>query len=80
MRPPVCVICDEDIGENEGGLVYFKKRFSDRVWERKMERIEGVGHPPYAEWFCERHYLKAKELENLTIDKALNKIHEEERK
>ncbi|NHJ46995.1 MAG: hypothetical protein FK733_04325 [Asgard group archaeon] len=77
MRPPVCAICDEDIDENEGGLIYFKKRFSDKVWERKMERIEGVGHPPYAEWFCKKHYSKAKEHKGLTIDKAFAKIREE---
>ena len=80
MKPPVCVICDRDIEENEGGVVYFKKRFSDHVWDRRMERIGGVGHPPYAEWFCKKHYTIAKDLENLTIDKAINTIQEEEKK
>ncbi|NPE09587.1 MAG: hypothetical protein GNW80_14975 [Asgard group archaeon] len=78
MRPPVCVICDVDLEENEGGVIYYKKRFSDKVWDRKMNRINGVGHPPYAEWFCGKHYDRAKELEDLTIDKALIKIREEE--
>ncbi len=79
MKPPVCVICDKDIDEKEGGLVYFKKRFSDYVWERRMKRIGGVGHPPYAEWFCKKHYAIAKDLDNLTIDKAINLIQEEEK-
>jgi hypothetical protein len=74
MRPPVCAICDEDLMEDEGGIIYFKKRFSDKVWDRKMERIHGVGHPPYAEWFCEKHITLAKEVEHLTIDKALQEI------
>ncbi len=74
MRPPVCTICDEDLEEGEGGIVYFKKRFSDKVWDRKMERIHGVGHPPYAEWFCEKHIKLAKGFQHLTIDKALQEI------
>lgn len=78
MRPLVCAICDVDLEENEGGVIYYKKRFSDKVWDRKMNRINGVGHPPYAEWFCGKHYDRAKELEDLTIDKALTKIREEE--
>jgi len=80
MRPPVCGICDQDLEENEGGVIHFKKRFSDKVWDRKMNRIKGVGHPPYAEWFCGKHFDKAKELETLTIDKAMTKIREEESK
>ena len=77
MRPPVCVICDKDLEEKEGGVVYFKKRFSDKVWDRKMKRINGVGHPPYAEWFCGKHYERAKELVDLTINEAITKIREE---
>lgn len=80
MRPPVCAICDIDLEENEGGVIYYKKRFSDKVWDRKMNRINGVGHPPYAEWFCGKHHDRAKELEDLTIDKALAKMREEEKK
>jgi len=60
----------EDI--NDGGLIYFKKRQSDFDWEKKMEEIGGVGHPPYAEWFCKKHYERANELSHLTIDIALN--------
>lgn len=79
MRPPECCICNKEFDENEGGLVYFKKRFSDRVWERKMDRIDGVGHPPYAEWFCSVHYPKAEKLKDQTIDKAIKQIVDEEK-
>ncbi len=50
MRPPICRICDKKlIDKDDGGLIYFKKRPSDIEWEKKMEEIRGVGHPPYAE-------------------------------
>ncbi|MEE9377995.1 MAG: hypothetical protein V3V33_08165 [Candidatus Lokiarchaeia archaeon] len=72
MKPPICRVCDKKLKDlNKGGLVYFTKRPSDIEWEKRMEEIGGVGHPPYAEWFCKKHYDKANELKNLTIDKAL---------
>lgn len=72
MKPPVCRICDKKLADmNDGGLVYFKKRQSDIEWEKRMEEISGVGHPPYAEWFCKKHYKKANELKQLYIDEAL---------
>jgi hypothetical protein len=72
MKPPICRICDKTLeGQDDGGLIYFKKRHSDIQWEKRMEEIGGVGHPPNAEWFCRMHYKKAKELKELTIDKAL---------
>ncbi len=77
MRPPICAICDKDFLDLEnGGLVYFKKRPSDIEWDTKMEKKGMVGHPPYAEWFCEEHYAKAKELEDNTIDKAMKILQE----
>ncbi|MFX1312562.1 MAG: hypothetical protein ACFFHD_08125 [Promethearchaeota archaeon] len=72
MKPPICCICDEKLKDmNKGGLIYFKKRPSDIEWEKHMEKIHGIGHPPYAEWFCKKHYDKARELKHLTIDKVL---------
>ncbi|MFX1380124.1 MAG: hypothetical protein ACFFA4_13640 [Promethearchaeota archaeon] len=72
MKPPICIICDKELVEKNGvGLIYFKKRPSDIEWEKRMEEIGGVGHPPNAEWFCKTHYDKANELKHLTIDKAL---------
>ena len=72
MRPPICRICDKKLAEvNDGGLIYFKKRSSDREWEKRMEEIGGVGHPPYAEWFCKKHYEQANKLKSLSIDDAL---------
>ena len=74
MRPPICAICDKDFDDLErGGLVCFKKRPSDIEWDVKME-TGMVGHPPYAEWFCEEHYSRAKELENLPIDEAMKAL------
>ena len=73
MKPPICCICDKEIVDlDEGGLIYFKKLSSDVEWDRRMEKIGGVGHPPYAEWFCKSHYNKANELKHLPINKALN--------
>ena len=72
MRPPICAICDKEfIDLEKGGLVYFKNRPSDIEWNKKMENEGMVGHPPYAEWFCEEHYTKALELEHLTVDEAM---------
>ena len=58
-------------------MTYFAKRSSDIKWEERMKRIGGVGHPPYAEWFCGQHLPRAKELSNLTIDKAHTIMKEE---
>ena len=75
MRPPICRICDKKLEDvDDGGLIYFKKRPFDIEWEKKMERIGGVGHPPYAEWFCKKHYDIAKNVKHLPIDKALGII------
>ena len=75
MKPPICCICDEKLDNpDEGGLIYFKKRTSDKKWDKLMEENGMVGHPPYAEWFCGDHYAKARELKDLTIDKALKMI------
>jgi hypothetical protein len=78
MRPPICGICDKELDEkDDGGLIYFKKRPSDIKWEKKMEKIGGVGHPPYAEWFCKKHYEIASEWKHLFIDEALKLIRSE---
>ena len=71
MKPPICCICHKRLDNDEGGLIYFKKRLSDQKWDKRMEESGMVGHPPYAEWFCGEHYAKAKELKDLTIGKAL---------
>lgn len=75
MKPPICIICNTKISsKGDGGLVYFKKRESDLEWEKRMDEIGGVGHPPYAEWFCKKHVRKANELKHLSIEKALQKM------
>ncbi|MFX1275659.1 MAG: hypothetical protein ACFFBP_14700 [Promethearchaeota archaeon] len=71
MKPPICCICNERFVMENGGLVYFKLRTSDIEWKKKMKKDDMVGHPPYAEWFCEKYYKKAKDLNHLTISEAL---------
>ena len=58
----------------EGGLIYFVQRSSDKEWEKRMKNTGGVGHPPWAAWFCGEHYDTAKKYSNLTIDKAFQEI------
>ena len=75
MKPPICCVCDKELVDlDEGGLIYFKKRVSDIEWEKRMKEIGGVGHPPYAKWFCKKHYKKANELIHLNIDVALKTL------
>ncbi|TFF97484.1 MAG: hypothetical protein EU541_08155 [Promethearchaeota archaeon] len=77
MKPPICCICNKRIKNFENaGLVSFKKRSSDIEWEEKMEREGKVGHPPYADWFCKKHYEKANKLSYLPIHKALKQFDE----
>ncbi len=79
LKPPICEICDEDIGESEEcGLVYFKKRPSDLEWDKKASQPGFVGHPPYCAWFCVKHYARAKELKHLTISEAIQQIKSQE--
>ena len=75
MKPPICAICHkeffDELEEDKGGLIYFTKRKLDVKWEDEMRKEGFVGHPPYAEWFCQEHYDSAKELSKLTIDIAM---------
>lgn len=78
MRPPICGICDKMlISKDDGGLIYFNKRPSDIEWEERMEEIGGIGHPPYAEWFCKKHFEKANNLKHLPINEALKNLRSE---
>ena len=81
MKPPICEICDKDIPETENaGLVYFQKTTSDKEWDKKCEEDGFVGHPPYAEWFCEEHFLIAKKYSALPKRVALVSIKKELKK
>ena len=71
MKPPICAVCGKRLGADEGMLIYFKKRPSDIDWEKRMNKIGGVGHPPYAEWFCKEHFKDALELKDKNIDEAM---------
>lgn len=71
MKPPICCICQSRLKDmNKGGLIYFKETELDKKWKKRMEDEGMVGHPPYAEWFCENHYQEAYELKRMTITEA----------
>ncbi len=74
MKPPICEICDKKLDPKEGGLVYFSKRPKDVEWDKKAAQPGFTGHPPYAAWFCGKHFYKEKELEHLTITDALKEL------
>lgn len=74
MRPPICDVCDKKLEENQGGLVYFKRRPSDIEWDERVEREHLIGHPPYAAWFCGEHIEKAREFSDLAINEAMARI------
>ena len=39
MKPPICCICYKRLNNlDKGGLIYFKKRRSDKKWDKKMEK------------------------------------------
>ena len=66
MKPPICVICYKEFTDSdEGGLVYFEKSKSDERWIKAM-KVEGLtGHPPYADWFCEKQLTLIEAMEIL---------------
>ena len=71
MKPPICCICHSRIKDmDKAGLIYFKETESDKKWKKRMEEKGMVGHPPYAEWFCENHYQEAYELKGMNITEA----------
>ena len=74
MRPPMCYVCDKDFDTDEGDLLYFKKGEKGIAWDKKMEQPGFVGHPPYAEWFCNEHIEEWKKLQHLTFSEAKKKI------
>jgi hypothetical protein len=78
MKPPICAICMVKFDPiNTGGLIHFKLRQSDKEWRERMDKIHGTGHPPESAWFCEKHFPRAKELSDLTIDKAFQQLRED---
>ncbi|MFO8019672.1 MAG: hypothetical protein R6U96_13685 [Promethearchaeia archaeon] len=78
MKPPICRICQKRLKDMEnGGLIHFKKRPTDIEWEKEMKREGKIGHPPYADWFCEKHYDAAYQYKHLPIHEALKKLKEE---
>lgn len=74
MRPPICAICDEDLGP-DGGLLSFRLDDTARDWHARANAEPGfVGHPPEQEWFCETHLEPASELTHLTRGQAISRM------
>lgn len=71
MKPPICRICGKKLENGEGSLVSFTLTESDRVWKAHMAKIGGIGHPPWMDWFCEKHIAKAQSLANYDIGTAI---------
>ena len=77
MKPPICEVCGEDFGPEEGGLVEFERTPSDMAWYQRAELEEGfVGHPPNVAWFCGEHIEGARRLEDGPLSDALQKLAE----
>ncbi|MHA1671435.1 MAG: hypothetical protein ACTSV5_12780 [Promethearchaeota archaeon] len=77
MKTPICCICHNRLKDTDkAGLIYFKETETDKKWKQKMEEKGMVGHPPYAEWFCEDHYQEAIKLKENTITEALKILKE----
>lgn len=74
MMPPECCICDKDFPPQEGGLIYFEEDEHDKVFNKRFEDKEIVGHPSNAFWFCEKHYPIAKNFMHLTKKEAFKEI------
>jgi len=81
MKPPICAICDKEfIDSDEAELVYFEKRRGDKKWLQIMREESMTGHPPFADWFCDKHYEAAKELKKMTITEAMEILNEKFKK
>ena len=72
--PPMCCICDEDFGSDEGGLIYFTETENDKIANKRLSQPGFVGHPTNAFWFCEKHYPSAKKLSHLTKSEAFKTL------
>ncbi len=78
MKPPYCYICGTFLEDSEsGGLVHFARTEEDIEWAKRMKKENKVGHPPYMEWFCEKHYYIAKEYSHLPFIEAIKAIKNE---
>lgn len=80
MRPPICVICENDFRhDTEGGLLSFQLTEKEKENNKRFEESGFVGHPDGLEWFCEKHHKMAKKYQHLTLAQAIQKIKEEEK-
>ena len=53
MTPPICELCHERFGPDEGGLVTFAPAAAGEAWHERAAGEPGfVGHPSDRAWFC----------------------------
>ena len=64
MMPPVCALCDRDIGpdDQEGGLVSFRLTKEQEAANERFKQSGFTGHPDGLHWFCGEHRAKAQDL------------------
>ncbi|MBN1253153.1 MAG: hypothetical protein JXR51_03990 [Bacteroidales bacterium] len=70
MKPPICCLCNDRFEPSSGGLIYFTEDQDDKKHNEILKQPGYTGHPSNAFWFCEKHYLQAKKLSNLTKSEA----------
>lgn len=74
MKPPICVICHQQFGPGEGGLLSFRLTAKEAQANKRFEEPGFVGHPEGTEWFCPEHYPQAAKLTHLTLAEAIRQI------
>lgn len=70
VKPPICQVCHVRFRPDEGGLVEFAMRPSDRAWQARRVK----GHPPWKAWYCRDHLEAARARSHLTIDAATSQL------
>lgn len=76
MRPPRCVVCKKGFRgrPEEGGLLSFKLSEKDKSYNERFKQPGFVGHPRGKDWFCGKHYEKAKTYRHLTLSEAIQQL------
>ena len=76
MRPPQCAICRKTSRNSNRTfkLVYFTLSEEQKLLREERRRTGIVGHPPEAEWFCDKHLKFARKYQDLERAEALRAI------
>ncbi len=62
VKPPICEVCNERFGPNDGVLVTCVGDDASVAFEKRAETPGFVGHPPNEGWFCARHATAAQHV------------------